>query len=172
MRHFKVQHLWKARYTSRGFDADQDLYDARPVCETRSIEHEIGKVFVSELPRARATGECLVGAKRIVTTPLINELKVKSFIDTDLSLPTSVWDRMGLIQWRLNVRKQRESRRATLARAHEFVSLVEAEGEDCIVVSHCLFLRELRGVLRKRGYAGPDSKELLKNGEMVEYRKG
>jgi broad specificity phosphatase PhoE len=172
MRHFKVQHQWKDRYSSREFDFDQEAYDARPICETRDIEQDIEKVYISELPRARSTCECLVGEKRVVMTPLINEIKLRAFMETDWALPISVWDRMSLIQWRLGGRRQLETRRETIERANEFVRLVEAEEEDCIVVSHCLFLRELSGVMRKRGFRGQYLKELLKNGEMIEYRKG
>jgi len=83
---------------------------------------------------------------------LLDDIPLRPFCKTDKKYPLRIWKALGTVQWYAGSRKQAESRRETVRRAEQFVSLLEEERKDCIVISRGLTMRALKSVLRKRGY--------------------
>ena len=115
MRHFKVDFNWKKKYNSEEFDLACKMYDSNPIVSSReTLDFEVDKVYISGLSRTSETANALGLTKKINMTDLLNEVPMKSFIDTPLRLPTSIWLVFGRLQWFLNKKRQPEIKAQTL----------------------------------------------------------
>ncbi|MCR5576668.1 MAG: hypothetical protein K6F56_06630 [Oscillospiraceae bacterium] len=85
-------------------------------------------------------------------TPLLDEVALRPFRDTDAAYPLRLWEAVGTAQWALGSGRQAESRRETLERVGRFVDTLEEEDRDCIVVCRGRTLAALKTVLRRRGW--------------------
>jgi broad specificity phosphatase PhoE len=171
LRHFKVNHLWKKRCTYKEFCEDLDKHDVQSVIETKELDFPAETVYISTLIRTAETASYLKGEKNIIKTNLINELNVQGFCKTKWRLPTKLWYLLAILKWRLNSKMLNETHKETKERAYQFLRLIEDKNEDCIVVSHGIFLMMLMKIMEKEGYSGGQKRKSLKNGELVEYYK-
>lgn len=168
LRHARVQVEWKKRYTSAGYDAESARYDFAPI-ETRPIPG-LGpsKVYVSSLPRTAATAELIEGKPAYEISSLLDEVPIRSFRDSPVELPTWLWNLGASLQWLWGSRRQREGRKDTRRRARAFLDLLEARGEDCVVVGHGIHFYVLMKEMKARGYSG-EIKRYMRNAEVKEF---
>ncbi len=172
IRHGRVLVEWKKRYDSRGYDAENAHYDSAPIEALLPIVLPIKKVYISSLPRSAATAAFLPGGKSIEATRLLDEVPIRSFIDTKLVLPTWLWNAMATLQWHRDHPRQGESKTGTDRKIDAFLDRIEGEGEDCVVVGHGLYFFRMMQRMKLRGYQG-DIKRYMRNGEIMtfEWRK-
>lgn len=168
LRHARVLVDWKKRYSSSGYDNENANYDRAPVEPLPPIDMAIRKVYVSTLPRSAATAACLVGEKDIEKTPLLDEVPIRSFKDSERHLPTWFWNVMATLQWHLGSPRQRETRKETQRKIDAFLDLIEERGEDCIVVGHGIHFFDMMKKMKARGYGGK-IKKYMRNGEFREF---
>jgi hypothetical protein len=164
MRHARVLSVWKKRYDSAGYDRENQNYDLAPIELFPPVDIPIEKVYVSTLPRSAATADCLVGEKNIETTPLLDEVPIRSFMDSRRMLPTWLWNAMATIQWLAGSKRQFETKALTDRKIDAFLDMVEAAGEDCIVVGHGIHFYEMMKRMKRRGYRGRVTR-YMRNGE-------
>ena len=98
---------------------------------------------------------------------------MNSFTDTERKLPLFIWYFFGRLQWLRNDERQAEIRRDTVQRAQTAIDRCEAEGRDCILVTHGFFLKILMRELKKRGYAiRGNNRPLIRNlQEITAYKE-
>ena len=110
------------------------------------------KVYLAEGPLARATAEQLLLPCEMISEPLLNEIPLRSFTDTEKRYSAAVWKRKAAAQRKSGDARQAESWQKARQRADELISKIERTGEDCILISYPLFLAEFLDRLRSAGY--------------------
>lgn len=153
---------WEKEYDSVGFEraleAERGSAALPSVC--RRSEAAAYRVYTSSAPAAAETAAMLFTLTEPPTvTPLLDDVPLRAFCDTDRRHALKLWQNMGRLQWAAGSARQPESRAATLRRVGEFVDLLEAEERDCVVVCRGLTMAALKSTLRRRGY-------LLEGGEL------
>jgi broad specificity phosphatase PhoE len=171
IRHFKVEHQWKKFCSCNEFFDDLSAYNSKPITETKEIDYPIRTVYISNLSRTAATATYLKGEKHIINTALINEVDFRGVAKSTFRLPNFFWYLIMTAKWRMNSGSVTEKLKDTRLRARDFLAMIEAKNEDCIVVSHGLFLLVLMHLMTKRGYKGGVKKKRLENGEIIEMKK-
>ena len=153
IRHAKVDMEWEKSYDSAGWDKANEAYNAAPIKEiTEHLKSEGFRVYISSLPRTRATANGLLGERDLIETPLLNEVPNRAAIETGLKLPKWFWVARGRAQWFFNSPWQWETRKMTKARAEELVKMLVEKNEDCVLVTHEFYLYTLKSVLEKHGF--------------------
>lgn len=155
IRHEKVDMAWDSQYDSASYDLACKKYDdssiiteAKPRLNTKNMK----RIYISGLSRTYQTANKLFGDGDFFKTPLINEVPLKSFKDTKHVYPVWVWNIASRLQWFFQNKRQAETREETIARAREFIELLEKRQEDCYVITHGFYMRVLTSVLKKRRY--------------------
>lgn len=171
IRHFKVVHEWKKFCNCSEFYEDLNAYNSKPITETKEIDFPIRTVYISTLSRTAETAKHLKGEKDIIKTALINEVEFKGKSKNNIRLPNILWYLIMSAKWRMNSKNMTETLMETRLRAKEFLSMIEEKNEDCIVVSHGLFLLVLMHMMAEKGYKGGVKKKRLENGEIIEMKK-
>lgn len=110
------------------------------------------RIYVSTLLRSRETARQILGEKEFVKSEFVNEVPLCEAFDTDRKLPLWFWNVAGRMQWLFNRKRQKESRRETVGRAKQFVSLLCAEETDCAVISHGFYMHVLLKEMKKAGF--------------------
>ncbi len=122
IRHGKVNYKWNKWYTSEEFERACREYDEAPISEERyrvpDIEYQ--NIIISGLSRTRETAGHLHVNAKMKKTDLINEVPIKSSVDTKLKLPIWFWNVSGRLQWFVSSPRQDESRVETRKRARRF----------------------------------------------------
>ena len=147
------EHAIGGKYTSAGFDAAVQAERNSNIVPYGGRKHDpAGRtVLVGEDPLARRTAEQLILQPcEPVTEPLLNEIIVRSFADTDREYPAETWLRKAASQRRHADPRQPESREEVIARADRLIEKIR--GTDCIVIAGPLFLAELLDRLRIHNY--------------------
>ena len=158
IRHAKVNMEWAKKYDAAGWEAANRAYNEAPIREVKDRFDPSGyRVYVSALPRTRATAEGLFGKEAFLAafaeaTPLLNEVPNRAFCGLQTAIWKPLWVAAGRVQWFLNIRHQTETRRETRARAEAVVRRMEEQGEDAILVAHEFYLYTLESVLRAHGF--------------------
>lgn len=154
IRHGKVDLEWKKWSTSAQFDRDCREYDVAPVVSVpKQIKNNIPKkIYVSGLPRTKQTAELLFGKREAIVSPLLNEVPLRSCMDTNLKLPLWFWHLAGRTQWFFSSSRQQEKKAKTALRAKKFVEGMLREKEDCIIVTHGFYMHTLIKVLKSKGF--------------------
>ena len=153
---------WEKEYDSVGFER---ALEAERCCAAvpyggRRSEAAAYRVYTGTAPAAAETAEMLFElTEPPIRTPLLDDVPLRAFRDTDKRHPLRLWENMGRLQWAAGSARQPESRAATLRRVGEFVDLLEAEERDCVVVCRGLTMSALKSTLRGRGF-------LLEGGEL------
>ena len=173
IRHGKVNYTWNKWYTSEEFDQACSEYDDAPIMEKKysvpDIEYQ--SIIISGLSRTRDTVENLNVNGSCKRTELINEVPLRSSVDTKLRLPLWFWNISGRLQWFFNSPRQAEGQRETRKRARRFAMILRKEYKDCLVVTHGFFMHTLLSEMRKTGFAVSKSRLYYKNGEYVVAEK-
>ncbi len=170
IRHFKVDHQWKKHCSCEDFFEDLNSYNIRPVIETKEINIPIKTVYISTLSRTEETAKYLTGEKNIIKTSLINEVDLRGKNTTRFRLPEIMWYSVSSLKWRFNSKNQKETYRETKKRAGDFLMMIEEKNEDCIVVSHGMFLLVLLELMNNT-YNGGRRISKIGNGEIIELVK-
>ncbi|MBO4235445.1 MAG: histidine phosphatase family protein [Firmicutes bacterium] len=153
IRHAKVDMEWEKTYNSKGWDKANEAYNAAPIKSIdKRLKIEGFRVYISALPRTRATANGLFGDCELIETPLLNEVPNRAAIDTEKKLPKKFWVARGRTQWYMNSSRQWETRKMTRDRAEELVKMLVDKNEDCVLVTHEFFLYTLKSVLEKHGF--------------------
>lgn len=171
IRHFKVDHPWKRRCYYKEFLEDFDAYNIKPVIEPKELEFPIEKVYISTLPRTEATARFLKGDKTIIKTALIDEVDFSGCSRIKFRMSNTLWYLIAATKWQFNSRRVNETIKHTRSRAAEFLKLLEEKNEDCIVVSHGMFLLVLMNLMTNKGYSGGVKTNRLANGQVIEMEK-
>jgi len=153
IRHGKVNMKWKKWYTSEQFDRDCAKYDSSPICPIDDKQEGLwGEIYISTLQRSFHTAERLFGECEFTETELLNEVPLRSFCDSKISLPLWMWNVGGRLQWMMQSRRQPERKADTQKRAGQLVEKLIEQNKDCILVSHGFFMRTLLAELKRQGF--------------------
>ena len=173
IRHGKVKYTWKKWYTAEEFDQACSDYDNSPIEEEKySIpDTEYGNIIISGLSRTYDTAKNLQVKGKFKSTDLINEVPLKSSLNTKAKLPLWFWNISGRVQWFFNSSRQVEGRRQTRRRARRFAKILSKGNRDCLVVTHGFFMHTLLRELKKAGFEIGKTHSKYKNGEFVVAEK-
>lgn len=145
---------WKKIYHSADYDeACRHAID----CDIEKTENERissgGRpVYVSSSKAARQTAELLFTDAAIAEEPLLDEVVQRPYKDTEKELPLWYWQFIASLQRFFGNSRQPESRAQAKTRAKKLLDLLEAKKQDCILISHPVFIRVLLNCLGARGY--------------------
>lgn len=172
LRHGEVDMQWNKKYSSAEFDRACRNYDTSPIKEISKEfklknKYNEAKIYISTLPRTKETAVKVFGENIFYKSELLNEVPLKSFIDTGSKLPLGIWNVMGRLQWFFNNSRQRETKQETEERAKKAILMLEENNEDCYVVTHGFYLKVLLKELEKEGFKIDKRRIKLKNLEEV-----
>ena len=142
------------KYNSAGFD---EMCQSLPDCDIEAVNNERissnnRPVYVSSGKGAVQTAELLFTDATIVEEPLLNEVKQHAYKDTEKKLSLWHWQFMASLQRFLGNNRQPESKSQAKVRAKKLLNLLESRNQDCILISHPIFIKVLLNCLRARGY--------------------
>ncbi len=168
LRHGTVDYVWSRWCTSEEFDKECAEYDKAPIKHTAYNIPAIGSdnVFISSLPRSRATAEKLFNSS-LRQTEWVDEVPLRSSFDTKIKLPLWFWNLSGRLQWLINSSRQPEGQLRTRARAGKIVDLLCREGTDGVIVTHGFFMLTLLREMKHAGFTISKSRAKFENGEYV-----
>lgn len=170
MRHFKVNYNWGKIYNSFEFDKACEVYDKSSITSKNIyFNNDIKTVYISTLLRAEKTFESLGLDDEPIKTSLLDEVPLKSFVETSFKMPLSLWLFFSRLQCLLNI-GQGEKISDVKKRINNFINLLEEKNQDCLVIGHGFYLYFLKKELKKRKYLGVNSFH-HKNGDIVEFSK-
>ena len=140
------------KYNSSGFDAaiQEELRSAADFTAGKKLDPAGRTVLVGEGVPAGDTAEKLLLPCPYTVEPLLNEIPLRSFTDTDVQYSLDTWLRKAAAQRKKGDARQPESRTAVIERAETLIGKIE--GSNPILVSYPLFLTELLDRLRVHGY--------------------
>ena len=144
----------EGNYSSAEFDrAFRRMLDSAAVPPAeRKISPGGRTVYIAEGELARSTAEQILEPCEIHTEPLLNEIVVCSFSDTEKQFSVEKWLRKAASQRKASDPRQPESRNKVIERADALIRKLEEAGEDSLLISYPLFLPELLDRLRIRNY--------------------
>ena len=108
------------------------------------------EVLVGEGLTARDTAEKLFYPCVSRVEPLLSEIPLRSFTDTDVQYSLDTWLKKAAAQRKKGDARQPESRTAVIERAETLIGKIE--GSNPILISYPLFLTELLDRFRVHGY--------------------
>ena len=154
IRHAQADMHWEKRYSSEGFDEACREYDRCHILPDKEnkVFTDDRPVYISSLSRTKETAKLLFGDRDVTVTPLLDEVPLRSFKDTEKTYPLFVWNIAGRFQWFCGNGRQKETRRQTKERAARLISMLMKQGDDCILISHGWFLQVLVRELRRAGF--------------------
>ena len=118
----------------------------------RRIDPAGREVYLAEGRPAEETAQQMLEACRPVREPLLNEIRVRPFCDTEKKYPVSVWLRKAARQRKQADVRQPESQAEVTARADKLILKLTEDGKDCILISGPLFLEVLLDRFRIQNY--------------------
>lgn len=170
IRHAKVNLNWPKHCDVSTFHAYRKQYDKAPITDVLPITDLPlpKKIYISSLPRSLETAKGLFESREYTVMPEIGEVPIYAKTRFRVRFPTWIWHVFGHFQWFINDKCQVETRSQTEARADRVIDKLEKQNEDCVLVSHGLFMMVLMSRLRKRGYhISGNHRVILKNLDMV-----
>ena len=170
IRHGKVNMQWRKWSTSKQFDMDCIKYDDSPlypISDRMELDDETDEIYISTLRRSRETAEEIFNRKDFIETELLNEVPLKSFCDSKVSLPLLVWNIAGRLQWLLQNKRQTETKSSTKKRADDLIEIILQKNKDCVLVSHGFYMKTLIRELKRYGYVINRNKVSFANLEKV-----
>ena len=141
-------------YTSSDFDAAAAavVQSAAEAPAERRIAPGGRVVYIGEGFLARSTAEQSLEPCELHVEPLLNEVDVCSFSDSDRPLPAEKWLRKAASQRKAGDPRQPESREAVSARADMLIQKLEEAGRDSLLITYPIFLAELLDRFRVHNY--------------------
>ena len=147
--------VWAARYDSAAFRhaAEEEQGLAAAAVGAARSDASAYRVYTGTCRASRETAELLFDLPEPPeATPLLNDVLLAPFRETETPLPLWLWKTAGTVQWAVNSPRQPEGRRETADRALRFLRRLETEDRDCVVICRGLLMRTLKIILRSRGY--------------------
>lgn len=150
----KTAITWEKFYSSSDYD---EMFRSIPDCDIEAVKAERVSsnnrpVYVSSCKSAKQTAELLFTDAEIVEEVLLDEVPQRSCKDTDKKLPLWYWRFMASLQRLLGNNRQSETKSQANARAKKLLDLLESRDQNCILISHPIFIKVLLNRLGKRGY--------------------
>ena len=150
----KTDMIWEKHYNSTDYD------ETRRRSLDCNIEEWKGEristsgrpVYVASGKGAMQTAEQFFTDAEIIVEPLLDEVPQRSYKDTDKTLPLWRWRLMASWQRCLGSTRQPETRVQTKERARKLLDLLESKKQDCILISHPVFIKILLSQFSARGY--------------------
>ena len=140
------------KYDSSGFDAAmlEEQNSMADFSAGKKLDAAGREVLIGEGLPARNTAEKLLQPCQLTVEPLLNEIPIRSFTDTEKQYPLEIWLRKAAAQRKKGDTRQRESRAEVIERAETLINKIE--GSTPILITYPLFLAELMDRLRIHGY--------------------
>ena len=140
--------------SSAGFDsaAVAAVDSAAEPYNGRKITPADRRVYIAEGGLARSTAVQLLEPCEWRVEPLLNEIQVRSFTDTDRLYPVEKWLRRAAAQRKTANPRQPESEEAVIARADTLIRELEAAGGNSLLISYPFFLKVLLDRFHNRSY--------------------
>ena len=138
--------------------ADYDaMCQVMPDCDIETIKNEpvssnSRPVYVSSGKGASQTAKLLFTDAAIVEETLLDEVPQRSYKDTEKKLPLWHWQFMAALQRLTGSNRQPENKAQAKARAKKFLDMMESHNQDCILISHPIFIKVLLDCLSAHGY--------------------
>lgn len=145
----------EGKYNSAEFDAAWQRTGEGGICSPpagRKIDPAGRQVYLAEGGLAADTAFRMLEACDPAVEPLLNEITVRSFCDTDARYDVSVWLRKAAGQRRRGDPRQPESLQQLRDRADRLILKLARDGDDCILITGPLFLTELLDRFRVQNY--------------------
>ena len=141
-------------YSSSEFDAAVAASFASPVeaPSERKIAPGGRIIYLAEGAPARSTADQLLTPGEYQVEPLLNEISVRSFTDTEKRFPSEKWLKKASAQRKSADPRQPESRAEVIARADLLIQKLEDAGGDSLLITYPLFLAEFLDRLRVHNY--------------------
>ena len=133
----------EGKYNSAEFDAAWERAGKGGICPTpagRKIDPSGRRVYLAEGGLAADTAARMLEACDPAAEPLLNEITVHSFCDTDVRHDVSVWLRKAAGQRKQADPRQPESLQQVRARADALILKLAQDGGDCVISekeAHC-----------------------------------
>ena len=145
---------WEKSCNSTDFDrkCQAGPNSAIEAVNTPKISSNNRPVYVSSGKSALQTAELLFTDAAIVEETLLDEVIQRAYKDTEKKLPLWYWQFIASLQRSTGNNRQPESKTQAKARAKQLLDLLESRDQDCILISHPIFIRILLNCLRARGY--------------------
>ena len=139
-------------YDSAGFDAAvlAGMESPCPPYDGRKYNPAGKSVLIGEGRPALDTAEKLLLPCEWTVDPLLNEIPVRSFTDTDKTYAVRHWLRKAAVQRKHGDPRQPESTDAVIARTNRLIAALS--GRDAILITYPLFLAVLLDRLRVHNY--------------------
>lgn len=172
VRHFEVDCKAKKIMNSIDFEDYVDNYDNSSVIQ-KEIDlknSQWDKCYCSDLKRAIITAKS-VYHKEIEVTELLREVKMYPVRKLQIKIPSFIWSISSRVAWKLNHKSQLETSDSTRKRAKEFLSKLDLDkNENILIVSHGFFLITLINELKLLGFKGEIPKK-MRNGYLYILEK-
>ena len=165
VRHFKVNCKAKKMMSSNDFEEYVTNYDISPVIKNKiDLKYtKWDKCYCSDLKRAVITAKSIYDDE-LEVTDLLREVKMYPVKKLKLKSPSFLWSISSRIAWKLNNASQLETSIDTRKRAKEFISNLDLNSdENILIVSHGFFLITLINELKSLGFKGKIPRR-MKNG--------
>ena len=145
---------WDTNCNSADYDA---LCRAMPDCDIETVKSEPissnnRPVYVSSGKGALQTAKLLFTDAAIVEETLLGEVPQRAYKDTEKKLPLWYWQFMASLQRFTGNNRQPETMSQAKVRANKLVDLLESHNQDCVLISHPIFIRVLLDCLSAHGY--------------------
>lgn len=145
---------WNKNCNSSDFDK---MCRSMPDCDIEAVNSEQSSsnnrpVYVSSGKGALQTAELLFTDAAIAEETLLDEVVQRAYKDTEKKLPLWHWQFMASLQRFTGNNRQSESKSQIKVRAKKLIDLLESRNQDCILISHPIFIKVLLNCLSARGY--------------------
>ena len=150
----KAAMTWEKHYNSIDFDEacrrslDCDIEEVKG----ERISSNNRPVYVSSTKNALRTAELLFIDTKVTEEPLLNEVPVRAYKDTTKKLPLWRWQLMASVQRFFGNSRQPETKAQAKKHADKLLDLLEAKNQDCILISHPIYIKILLNRFSARGY--------------------
>ena len=150
----KAAMTWEKAYNSDEFnEISQRVIDCDvETIQTDRISSNGRPVYVSSAKSATQTAELLFTDADIIVEQLLNEVSVCAYKNTAKKLPLWRWQLMASMQRFFGNSRQSETKAQAKIRADKLLDLLEAKNQDCILISHPIFIKILLDRFSARGY--------------------
>lgn len=116
------------------------------------------------------TAKKIFGDVDFTITSKLNEVPLRSGIDTTIRLPLWFWNVLGRLQWLVGSKRQPENRKLTANRAEQFVDLIINHNDNCAIVTHGFFMHTLIRMMKKSSFKADKNRVSYRNGEAIVLR--
>jgi broad specificity phosphatase PhoE len=170
IRHFKVGFKWKMFYNSSEYEVDCGGYNTSTVIKTPLSITSGDRLITSTMSRALETSKFIFNRDPDLSEKNLCEVPIKPFVETKLRLPKVLWDIVGRLQWRFNLKKQPESYKQSKERVSKFIDSIVDLKQNVVIVCHGWIIKLIIQKLKSIGFRGPNP-IYIKNGVPYEFTR-